>query len=272
MKKAKSLPLHCNPGGFEIMSGNFHGQHAVVTGGGSGIGAAIAGALQQHGARVTLLGRGEKRLAVTAEKLGVQYAVADITRAGDVQQAFALAVERQGPVSILINNAGAAEARPFHKMDDEFWLFMLSVNLNGVYLCTRAVIEGMMAARYGRIINIASTAAQRGYAYVSAYSAAKHGVIGLTRSLALEYARKGITVNAVCPGYTDTDIVANSVDSIVKATGRSAEEALAELVKSNPQGRLIHPSEVADTVLWLCRKESSSITGQSISIAGGEVM
>jgi len=254
------------------MPGSLEGQHAVVTGGGSGIGAAIAAVLQQQGARVTLLGRGEQRLAATANELEAQYAVADVTVSTEVQQAFKSAAERQGPVSILVNNAGAAEARPFHKMDEDFWQFMLNVNLNGVYLCTRAVIEPMLTARYGRIINIASTAAQHGYAYVSAYSAAKHGVIGLTRSLALEYARKGITVNAVCPGYTDTDIVANSVENIVKATGRSAEEALADLVKSNPQGRLIDPAEVADTVLWLCRKESSSITGQSISIAGGEVM
>ncbi|HET6565351.1 MAG TPA: SDR family NAD(P)-dependent oxidoreductase [Xanthomonadales bacterium] len=254
------------------MSADFQGQHAVVTGGGSGIGAAIADALQRQGAAVTLLGRGEGRLAATAEKLGVQYVVADITLAADVQQAFGQAVGRQGTVSILVNNAGAAEARPFHKMDGDFWQFMLGVNLTGVFHCTRAVIDGMSAARYGRIINIASTAAQRGYAYVSAYSAAKHGVIGLTRSLALEYARKGITVNAVCPGYTDTDIVANSVQNIMQATGRSSEEALAELVKSNPQGRLVTPEEVADTVLWLCRKQSSSVTGQSISIAGGEVM
>jgi len=254
------------------MAADLHGQHAIVTGGGSGIGAAIAFALKEQGANVTIFGRGEQRLAAAAKELGVQYGVADVTDAASVQQAFQLAVERQGAINILVNNAGAAEARPFNKMDAEFWQFMMNVNLNGVYLCTRAVIEAMLAARYGRIINIASTAAQRGYAYVSAYSAAKHGVIGLTRSLALEYARKGITVNAVCPGYTDTDIVANSVQKIVAATGRSAEEALAELVSSNPQGRLIQPAEVADTVLWLCRKESSSITGQSISIAGGEVM
>ncbi len=252
--------------------GYLQGQHAVVTGGGSGIGAAIAFALKQQGAHVTIFGRGEQRLAATAAELGLQYCVADVSNANSVQQALSLAVERQGKVNILVNNAGAAEARPFHKMDEEFWHFMLSVNLNGVYLCTRAVIEPMLAAKYGRIINIASTAAQRGYAYVSAYSAAKHGVVGLTRSLALEFARKGITVNAVCPGYTDTDIVANSVQNIVKATGRSEEEALGDLLKSNPQGRLIKPEEVADTVLWLCRKESSSITGQSISIAGGEVM
>lgn len=254
------------------MTANLQGQHAVVTGGGSGIGAAVAAALQRQGASVSIFGRGEQRLAAKAEELGVQFAAADVTDARSVQQAFSLAAERQGPVTILVNNAGAAEARPFNRMDEDFWQFMMNVNLNGVYLCTRSVIEPMLTARYGRIINIASTAAQRGYAYVSAYSAAKHGVVGLTRSLALEYARKGITVNAVCPGYTDTAIVANSVQNIVAATGRSAEEALADLVKSNPQGRLIQPEEVAETVLWLCRKESSSITGQSISIAGGEVM
>lgn len=252
--------------------GNLQGQHAVVTGGGSGIGAAIASALKQHGAHVTIFGRGEQRLADTATESGLQYCVADVSNANSVQQAFSLAVERQGAVNILVNNAGAAEAQPFHKMDEAFWHYMMNVNLNGVYLCTRAVIEPMLAAKYGRIINIASTAAQRGYAYVSAYSAAKHGVVGLTRSLALEFARKGITVNAVCPGYTDTDIVANSVQNIVKATGRSEQEALADLLKSNPQGRLIQPEEVADTVLWLCRKESSSITGQSVSVSGGEVM
>jgi len=251
--------------------GELQGQHAVVTGGGSGIGAAIAAALKQQGASVTIFGRGEQRLATTAAELGLQYCLADVSKSASVEQAFNLAAQRQGPVNILINNAGAAEARPFHKMDEAFWHDMMSVNLTGVYLCSRAVIEPMLLARHGRIINIASTAAQRGYAYVSAYSAAKHGVIGLTRSLALEFARKGITVNAVCPGYTDTDIVANSIQNIVKATGRSEEEALADLLKSNPQGRLIRPEEVADTVLWLCRKESSSITGQSISVSGGEV-
>lgn len=254
------------------MGCQLNGQHAVITGGGSGIGAAIAAAMQQQSARVTIFGRNESRLAATAKELGVQYAVADVTQPAELQNAVSLAVERQGAINILVNNAGAAEARPFNKMDADFWQFILNVNLNGVFHCTRAVIDSMLADGYGRIINIASTAAQRGYAYVSAYSAAKHGVIGLTRSLALEYARKGITVNAVCPGYTDTDIVANSVKNIVASTGRSPEDALAELTKSNPQGRLIDPIEVANAVLWLCNKESSSITGQSISIAGGEVM
>jgi NAD(P)-dependent dehydrogenase (short-subunit alcohol dehydrogenase family) len=155
-------------------------------------------------------------------------------------------------------------------MDDEQWDSMLAVNLTGVYNCTRAAIAGMLEAGSGRIVNIASTAALTGYAYVSAYCAAKHGVLGLTRALALEYAQKGITVNAVCPGYTDTGIVSQAIDNIVAATGRSKDEALAELVKVNPQGRLIQPEEVADTVLWLCHQES--INGQAIAVAGGEVM
>lgn len=247
-------------------------QHAVVTGGGSGIGAAIAAALSARGARVTIMGRNEKRLSAKARELDVAYGTADVSHPASISSAFEQAVERYGRISILVNNAGIAEARPFVKMDTELWNQMLGVNLSGVFHCTRAVIAPMLAAGDGRIVNIASTAAQKGYAYVSAYCAAKHGVLGLTRSLALEYATKGITVNAVCPGYTNTEIVTQSIDKIVAATGRSKDEALADLVKSNPQGRLIEPGEVAEAVVWLCRQESSSITGQAISVAGGEVM
>jgi len=253
-------------------TGWFKLQHALVTGGGSGIGAAIAAALAAQGARVTIVGRNEQRLSARAKELGVAHAVADVCDPDSITRAFDRASAQQGSISILVNNAGSAEARPFAKMDAAFWNQMIGVNLSGVYHCTRTVIAPMLAARGGRIINIASTAAQKGYAYVSAYSAAKHGVLGLTRSLALEYATKGITVNAVCPGYTNTDIVTQSIDKIVAATGRSRDEALADLVKSNPQGRLIEPGEVAEVVVWLCRQESSSITGQAISIAGGEVM
>jgi anthraniloyl-CoA monooxygenase len=157
-------------------------------------------------------------------------------------------------------------------MDNPLWRRMLSVNLDGVFYCTRAVYDGMRKSGWGRIVNIASTAAVKGYAYVSAYCAAKHGVLGLTRALALEAARTGVTVNAVCPGYTDTDIVREAVSNITRKTGLSEEDALAELTRNNPQDRLIRPAEVADAVRWLCRPESASITGQSIAIAGGEVM
>ena len=155
-------------------------------------------------------------------------------------------------------------------MDDALWDGMIAVNLTGVYNCTKVAIDAMADAGSGRIVNIASTAALTGYAYVSAYCAAKHGVVGLTRALALEYAKKGVTVNAVCPGYTNTNIIESAIDKIVGATGRGREEALADMIKVNPQGRLIEPEEVAATVMWICRQES--ITGQSIAVAGGEVM
>ena len=248
----------------------FADRHAVVTGGGSGIGAAIAKAMSAVGARVTLMGRDPDKLLAMAEKLGTAYQAADVTDRDQLAIAFAAARKQHGTITILINNAGAAEAAPFGKMDDELWDRLIAVNLTGVYNGTRAAINAMAEAGAGRVINIASTTGLKGYAYVAAYCAAKHGVVGLTRALALEYAKKGVTVNAVCPGYTNTEIVAASLDKIVAATGRSRDEALAELVKVNPQRRLIEPEEVAATVMWLCQQES--ITGQAIAVAGGEVM
>ena len=246
----------------------FDGKHAVVTGGGSGIGAAIAKSLAEAGANVTIVGRKAEKLAGVANAIGAAQQVADVTDREQVAAAFAGATAENGMVDILVNNAGAAEAVPFTKMQDELWDRMIAVNLTGVYNCTRAVTGSMLAAGTGRIINVASTAALTGYAYVTAYSAAKHGVLGLTRSLALEFARKGITVNAVCPGYTNTEIIDSALEKIVSSTGRTLEQALAEIVKSNPQGRLVEPEEVAETVIWLCQQES--ITGQAISIDGGE--
>ncbi|MCP5092863.1 MAG: SDR family oxidoreductase [Gammaproteobacteria bacterium] len=245
-------------------------QHAVVTGGGSGIGAAIAASLAQTGMSVTLFGRDVERLAAKAAELDASYQAADVTERQQLSKAFAAAEQEHGAITILVNNAGAADAIAFAKMDDDRWDRVLAVNLTGVYNCTRLAIGPMLEAGTGRIINVASTAALTGYAYVSAYCAAKHGVLGLTRALAREYAQKGITVNAVCPGYTDTDIVRQAIDNIVATTGRSKDEALVELVKTNPQGRLIQPEEVAETVLWLCSQDS--MTGQAIAVAGGEIM
>jgi NAD(P)-dependent dehydrogenase (short-subunit alcohol dehydrogenase family) len=249
------------------------GRHAVVTGGGRGIGAAVASALADAGARITLMGRSEAPLQEKASELQMARAVrCDVTDEAAVAAAFAEAVGAFGPVAILINNAGAAASAPFVRTSLELFRRLLDVNLIGTFLCSRAALPGMLEARFGRIVNVASVAGLKGAAYVSAYCAAKHGVVGLTRALALETATKGITVNAVCPSYTDTEMARRAIATIVEKTGRSAEEAEAELVRKNPQGRLIRPDEVAATVLWLCAPGSEAITGQAIAIAAGEVM
>jgi NAD(P)-dependent dehydrogenase (short-subunit alcohol dehydrogenase family) len=248
-------------------------RHVLITGGGTGIGAAIAQTMANQGARLTLVGRKLPPLQAVASKLPqAQAIVCDVTDAASVESAFEQATVKYGAIQILINNAGAAPTAPFHKLTAKDWREVMAVNLDGVFNCTSAALDNMLAQGWGRIVNIASTAALRGYAYVSAYSAAKHGVLGLTRSLALETATKGITVNAVCPGYTDTDIIRSSVAQIMEKTGRSEADALSTFTNSNPQGRLIQPEEVAATVLWLCGEHARSITGQAISVSGGEVM
>ncbi|MBX6741094.1 MAG: SDR family oxidoreductase [Acetobacteraceae bacterium] len=243
-------------------AGPLAGRRALVTGGGSGIGLACARALAGAGALVTVLGRRAEPLRAAVEAGAAQgFVTADVA---------AESLPELPAAEILVNAAGAAESAPFLKSDTGLWRRMLAVNLLGAAAVTRAVLPGMLATGHGRIVNIASTAALKGYPYVTAYAAAKHGLLGLTRALALEVAGKGVTVNAVCPGFTDTELVAESVARIAARTGRSEAEARAELARHNPQGRLVRPEEVAAAVLFLCLPGAEAVNGAAIPVSGGE--
>jgi NAD(P)-dependent dehydrogenase (short-subunit alcohol dehydrogenase family) len=253
------------------------GRHAVVTGGGRGIGAAIAAELARLGADLTLMGRDAAGLqthaAGVSERHGsrVEALACDVADEEAVARAFRAAVERQGAPYVLVNNAGQALAAPTVQTSRAEWDRIVAVNLTGTFLCTRAVLPAMTEARAGRIVNVASTAGLRGYPKTAAYTAAKHGVVGFTRALALETAKLGITVNAVCPGYTDTDMAADAVRNLVDALGKTEEDARKMIARVNPRGTLIRPEEVASAVGWLCLDEASGVTGQALAVAGGEV-
>jgi 3-hydroxybutyrate dehydrogenase len=248
------------------------GRHAVVTGGGRGIGRAIAGALTAAGAAVTVMGRGESAL-IDAVKSGqaLGYAVADVTDEAALAHAIRQVAAARGPIAILVANAGGAESAPFLKTSPDQFRRLFELNVMGVVHSVRAVLGDMMASKFGRIVAIASTAGLKGYAYVSAYCAAKHAVIGLARALAVETARTGVTVNAVCPGYTDTELTRESLQRITEKTGRSQHDALAAMLKDVPLGRLIKPEEVGAAVCYLCSAEAASVNGATLAIAGGEI-
>lgn len=242
------------------------GRHALVTGASRGIGAAIAAALEAAGATVSRLARhgGDGIIA------------ADVTDPDAVARAVAAARDRHGPVHILVNNAGHAETAPFARSDAALLQRMLDVHLHGPWRCIQALLPDLEAAGSGsaggRVINVASSAGQKGYAYASAYCAAKHALVGLTRSLALEFAAKGVTVNALCPGYTDTELLRRAATDVARRSGRGADDVLAAFAASNPQQRLVRPEEVAAAALWLCGPGSGAVTGQTLSLSCGEIM
>jgi len=249
------------------------GKHALITGGGHGIGGASAEALAAHGTKLTLTGRNMEKLEQMAASLpDAEVRQLDVTDEDAVKRVFAGAAESLGPVNILVNNAGIADTAPFLRTSSDMMRHLIEVNLIGTHTCTQQVLPAMIDAGWGRVVNISSLAGLSGQPYIAAYCASKHAVIGLTRTLALEIVKKGITANAVCPAYVETGMVDRGVENIQSITGMSVEKARAELAKKSPQDRIIQPSEVGATVAWLCLPGSESITGQSIAMAGGAWM
>lgn len=251
--------------------GRIDGRHALVTGGGTGIGLAIARALAAEGAQVTITGRRAGVLAEAAAATpGLHPMAMDVADEGSVEAGVAAAIAARGPVTICVPNAGIAEGKSIQKMDLAFWRRMMAINLDGAYLTLRACLPGMVAAGWGRTVFVASIAGLKGLRGAPAYTASKHGMIGLMRGLSEDFMGQGLTFNALCPGYVDTDIVANNTVSISGRAGISPDEALALMIRTNRHKRLIAADEVADAALWLIRG-SDSVNGQCLEIAGGQM-
>jgi NAD(P)-dependent dehydrogenase (short-subunit alcohol dehydrogenase family) len=257
------------------VSTKLHNKLALITGGGRGIGRAIALLFAQHGARIAVAARTREQVERVAQEIGPQTLalVCDVANPASVTEMFVELRKRDGrDADVLVNNAGIAESAPFVNTSDELWHRHLAINLSGTFYCTRAALPAMLENGWGRIINIASIAAKTGAPYIAAYAASKHGVLGLTRSVALEVATSGVTVNAICPGYVDTEMVERGVDRITQRTGRTAEEALDMLKRMSPQNRLVTAEEVASLALLLASEDGRGITGQGINIDGGTVL
>ena len=247
------------------------GRHALVTGGGTGIGAAIATTLARAGALVTICGRRQQPLQTIVEgDSNIRAMTADVTDETSVAKLYQQAEAAGEPIDIVVANAGMAESAPAHRTSLDLWTRTLNVNLTGAFLTVKPALAGMRERGRGRIVFIASTAGLKGYAYVAPYVAAKHGVVGLARALAVETAATGITVNAVCPGFTDTPMLNESIRHIVETTKRNEADVRADLAERNAQARFVQPKEVADVVLWLCSDAAAAVTGQAIAVSGGE--
>jgi NAD(P)-dependent dehydrogenase (short-subunit alcohol dehydrogenase family) len=247
------------------------GKHAFITGGGTGIGLAAARLLAEQGVRLTLAARNFERVEEAASTLDANAVSVDVSDEASVEAAIDAARSRFGGIDILINNAGITPSAPLHKTSLAMWNEVLAINLTGAFLCTRAALPDMIERKWGRVVNVASIAGLMGDMYISAYCASKHGMIGMTRALAKEVARHGITANAVCPGYVETDIVTRAAENIAAKTKLNEDDARASLYAGNPQGRLIQPEEVASMIGWLCSDGAAATNGAALPISGGQI-